>query len=78
MASFNLHVRSPIDQSRTSPSPPPLMTSSREKVVATAVTPLLWALSISYSNLPDSGVNPRILPSFQPESITKSVPGGGG
>ena len=68
MAPFSFHVPWPTIQTRTSPSPPPLMIcwGLDELVVATAVTPIWCALSIAYNNLPVSGVNARILPSSQP------------
>lgn len=47
----------------TSPSPPPLMTLLQSLVVAMAVTPILWALLMTYINRPVSGAKARIFPS---------------
>lgn len=47
----------------TSPSPPPLMILLQSLVVAMAVTPILWALLMTYINRPVSGAKARILPS---------------
>lgn len=53
-----------ISAFNTSPSPPPLMTLLQSLVVAMAVTPILWALLMTYISRPVSGAKARILPSF--------------
>ena len=50
-------------ENSTSPSPPPLMILLQSLVVAMAVTPILWALLITYISRPVSGAKARILPS---------------
>ena len=51
----------------TCPSPPPLMMCLQSEVKDKAVTPFVWASSIAYISLPDSGKNVLILPSSQAE-----------
>lgn len=54
------------DHTRTCPSHPPLIILVPSDVTDKADTPLLWALSIANIKRPVIGVNPRIIPSFQP------------